>query len=448
MKRIIAIIWLLSSLGVLAQTARHARLQGTVKDFPGGQVICFSGQQSDSLSVNADGTFDWQLDVEEPREVFISFMGNRSSFFLYAEPGMNAELDISFRKGMDFAGNEADIAVVDYRGDNADCFCFMREYQEWPYVQWPVSRLDSLSFTDYRVRINEETDRMKAALMHCGSRSFCTSKTAWVDARCREALFRYALATPRPDAAFEMWMETIDRNDRSHMSDAAGYLKWYLGRYPAPEGKSKGIWYLETLKKVFGNQQIIDYFADSYIKDYLRQPPPDMKEALETYLQVSANGEAHQKAQAVYDRFSRLMPGTQAPEIEMTDADGKIRHLSDFLGRAVYIDVWATWCGPCCLEIPYVEKLAEHYKDNRKIEFLSISLDRDRNAWLKKLAADRPQWKQFICQGKQKAALNERYDIQGIPRFLFIDKKGRIISLMAPRPSSEEIIEYIDRKIN
>ncbi len=132
MKRIITIIWLLGSLGAFAQTARYARLQGTVKDFPGGQVICFSGQQSDSLSVNADGTFDWRLAVEEPQEVFISFMGNRSSFFLYAEPGMNAELDISFRKGMDFAGHEADIAEVDYRGDNADCFRFMREYQEWP----------------------------------------------------------------------------------------------------------------------------------------------------------------------------------------------------------------------------------------------------------------------------------------------------------------------------
>lgn len=75
----------------------------------------------------------------------------------------------------------------------------------------------------------------------------------------------------------------------------------------------------------------------------------------------------------------------------MTDVNGKKYRLSDFKGKAVYIDVWATWCGPCCMEIPYMEKLVKHYAKNKKIEFLSISLDENQKKWKKKLTEDKPR---------------------------------------------------------
>ena len=131
----------------------------------------------------------------------------------------------------------------------------------------------------------------------------------------------------------------------------------------------------------------------------------------------------------------------------MTDINGKKWHLSDFKGKALFIDIWATWCGPCCAEIPYVAKLVKHYAKNKKIEFLSISVDSNQAKWKKKLAADKPEWKQFICPGDWKSPLCKEYDITGIPRFLFLDKKGRVISLRAPFPSSPDIIEYIDGHI-
>ena len=58
-----------------------------------------------------------------------------------------------------------------------------------------------------------------------------------------------------------------------------------------------------------------------------------------------------------------------------------------------------------------------------------------------------PEWKQFICPDNFQSTLCQEYDIDGIPRFLFFDKKGRIISLRAPRPSSSKIIEYINQHI-
>ena len=114
----------------------------------------------------------------------------------------------------------------------------------------------------------------------------------------------------------------------------------------------------------------------------------------------------------------------------------------------VYIfEFWATWCGPCCAEIPHMEKLAAHYAKNKKIVLLSISLDKNKAKWEKKLAEDKPQWRQFICLDAFDSEVCKNYGINAIPRFLFFDKDGKVISLDAPRPSSAKITEYIDRHI-
>ena len=154
------------------------------------------------------------------------------------------------------------------------------------------------------------------------------------------------------------------------------------------------------------------------------------------------------RAEAIGTALYDTAPGSIAADFTYPDVNGKEVSLSDFKGKVVLVDVWATWCGPCCMEIPYMEKLVKHYAKNKKIEFLSISLDENQKKWKKKLTEDKPEWKQFICPDNFQSTLCQEYDIDGIPRFLFFDKKGKIVSLGAPRPSSSKIIEYIDQHIN
>ena len=96
------------------------------------------------------------------------------------------------------------------------------------------------------------------------------------------------------------------------------------------------------------------------------------------------------------DHYVKLKKGSVAADFTMTDKNGKVVSLKDLRGKAVYIDCWATWCGPCCMEIPYMERLYEHYKNNKDIELISISLDTNKNKWLNKLKEDKPKWHQFI----------------------------------------------------
>ena len=183
------------------------------------------------------------------------------------------------------------------------------------------------------------------------------------------------------------------------------------------------------------------------IQQILKDAPEDMDEQLAAYKACSTNPKGHAEADKLFAHYSKLKKGAPAADFDFYDKKGKRYTLKDLRGKAVYIDCWATWCGPCCAEIPYMEKLYAHYKGNKKIELISISLDDNKSKWEKKIAADKPGWRQFIVNDNFKSLLCKNYDIDGIPRFLMFDKKGNIISLDAPRPSDPKIIEWIDSNL-
>lgn len=120
----------------------------------------------------------------------------------------------------------------------------------------------------------------------------------------------------------------------------------------------------------------------------------------------------------------------------LIDPDGKRLHLSELLGNEiVYVDIWATWCAPCCAEIPHLEKVAEQMKDNKNVRFISISWDENRDAWLEKLGRDKPTWPNYIFEKSSGDKFMADMGIRGIPRFLIFGKDSRFVNTDAPRPS-------------
>lgn len=142
-------------------------------------------------------------------------------------------------------------------------------------------------------------------------------------------------------------------------------------------------------------------------------------------------------------------PGMKSIDFAFTDRDGKQHHLSDFFGKVIYVDVWASWCGPCRAEIPHIERhFNEYYKNNDKVMFLSISVDEDRDDWIKALDADKPQWSQFNVTGNDHISLSEAYGIGGIPRFMIFNADGTIHDADAFRPSDKEFRTKLDAVIS
>ncbi len=112
--------------------------------------------------------------------------------------------------------------------------------------------------------------------------------------------------------------------------------------------------------------------------------------------------------------------------------------MEDLKGKLVYIDVWATWCGPCKGELPHLKKLekAFHWK---KVHFVSISVDENEAAWKKMVKEKKLGGIQLHADKAWSSDFVKAYKINGIPRFILLDKKGNIITADAPRPSSDKI---------
>lgn len=142
--------------------------------------------------------------------------------------------------------------------------------------------------------------------------------------------------------------------------------------------------------------------------------------------------------------FAQLpQPGEAAIDFTYEDRNGKAYSLSDFKGELVYVDVWATWCGPCVREIPFMQTLETDYH-GKGLTFLSVSVDDNREAWETMLDEKEMGGEQLIADKGWSSEIMKSYAINGIPRFMLFDKEGNVISLMAPRPSSEEIRTLID----
>ena len=89
--------------------------------------------------------------------------------------------------------------------------------------------------------------------------------------------------------------------------------------------------------------------------------------------------------------------------------------------------MWATWCGPCCNEIPFLAKMEERLQ-GRNIEFVSLSVDKaaDREKWIKMVREKEMKGVQLRLTGK-KSELNETLCISGIPHFAIIDPAGKLV---------------------
>lgn len=131
-----------------------------------------------------------------------------------------------------------------------------------------------------------------------------------------------------------------------------------------------------------------------------------------------------------------------APKFNLNSIDGNQISLESMKGKYLFVDIWATWCGPCLQQIPAMKELEEKYK-GQNIEFVSISVDKD---------ADKAKWAKMIevremggtqlFAGKQ-TSFSRDYEVSSIPKFLIIGKEGEIIDENPPRP-----MDYQTRKVN
>ncbi len=142
----------------------------------------------------------------------------------------------------------------------------------------------------------------------------------------------------------------------------------------------------------------------------------------------------------------KALDGQESPKfVNYENNAGGSTSLDDLKGKYVYIDVWATWCGPCKAEIPHLKEVEKAYHD-KNIEFVSISIDKEKDydKWKAMITEKELGGIQLLADSDWKSRFVTDYKIKGIPRFILIDPQGKIVSSDAPRPSDDRLKELFN----
>lgn len=201
---------------------------------------------------------------------------------------------------------------------------------------------------------------------------------------------------------------------------------------------------LEKQLALIGNDTIKGAYLVNTMPSY--KTYEDLQAAMQpyqSYLKLPAFEKAYFEALKAVSTFKA---GTAGYNFSYPDTSGKTVSLKNLKGKVVLVDMWATWCGPCKAEIPHLQKLEEEMA-GKDVEFVSISVDVEK---------DKEKWKQFVADkklgGTQLFAsgwsdMAKFYSVTGIPRFMVFDKKGNIVSVDAPRPSTPDLKLMLEKAL-
>ena len=142
-----------------------------------------------------------------------------------------------------------------------------------------------------------------------------------------------------------------------------------------------------------------------------------------------------------------LSIGIKAPDFALPDENGETKTLSDYKGKYVLLDFWATWCKPCIQEIPHLTR-AKNYFANKNFEIISICVDRNtevqKSIWKKTIAKHNTNWTQLYEESEMTL---RKYKISGFPTLILINPEGIIVEI-GDNLRGENNINAISKFIN
>lgn len=443
---------MLIGLIVTANAQRQPSLiKGTWKDAPQKEVGIYAIENGELVQLSqsaiaSDGSFILAFYPEKEGYYALAIYPLRASYrhMFYFKPGDNLQLEV-----------ERDSYQLTGKLNTAE----NKEMEKWHNAILPLESkayytfFTQSTFKDFFTQLEELLPQLKnypaaKTKNKLFNRAFeCYKYYNWNDVAI-SYIFTPKSAQPTP-ADYPAYYRSIDLRQLTSSADLLGYPGGlniigkadYISIYTNPDVN-------DTNRSERYKQQAGDYSRignDTIRGEYVLQRTTAIttypgimkfKAANEQYLTTD---DQRLRFDAIVKKHSPNPEGTKPYMFTFNDINGKPVSMADFKGKVVYIDCWATWCGPCKQEIPFMGKLEEEYK-GKDIVFVSISVDKetDKTKW-KDMVKEKDMKGYQLFAGDGKPRLSKAYNITGIPRFILIGKDGKVIYSKAPRPSSDEI---------
>lgn len=432
-------------------------IEGTINN-PLEPVLVLNGRHTVKTPVDQNGVFYIQTQLTTSDIYTIEHGGQQIRFFI--QPGDHITLNTDSRsliQSATFKGNHANENnyIVDLEQ-------LVRENEPQDYVAFYSQKEgDFLAAVDNRLQlmVNDKQEYQKKngtfdevfseILVAVHAYDAANLKLKYPD------YYRYY----NPDSVlvlsdtYDSFLQNLDvDNDENlyiptYKEFASLYLDFHANMDTLQKETPLTVRKFDSISSLFTEPQIKSYLYHSLMKQTIDQSINEAAPLLEKYQKLQKNPEYLAEINETFSSWSHLMNGKPAPTFEYQTPQGKKISLNSFKGKLVYIDIWATWCGPCLRELPSLQALEDKYGKSNDIVFVSVSIDQDKSNWLAMVKNKNMGGVQLLADADWSSKIINDYRISGIPRFILVGKEGEIIDANAPRPSSSDIIPLIEKSI-
>jgi len=412
---------------------------------------------SKEVELDGNNVFAFELELDEPRHVHFRIPRRTITLFLRPEADINLVFDAS----------NADVLPM-VTGEKAEESIFLLSYNmdvERKYGQMTLMNKSRdkeaeafLSFAEdaYHEKmeylenheLHQELDSAFIALMRSNIRY--EKFNMLMDYPAMRAFMQESDAPVAVPDDFYAYLERDDLFDDAHVNSRSyynflnKYLRHYLDQH-IDEDEMQATGYermrFDTARSLFTGRTQDLIMADVVISALSFGDFAVAEELYEEYAGF-AEGWPLAAAKGEYEAVAALAPGMPAPGFTLTDIDGEEVSLDDFLGKVVYLDFWASWCGPCMQQVPHAKQLKNRLQDQDDLVFLYISVDTDKDAW-RRTVDERGIAGVHLNVAGFGHEVPGSYNLKGVPTFYLIGRDGRIVDNRPPRPSHDNIDEVL-----
>ena len=327
---------------------------------------------------------------------------------LELSPVAQAELD-SYGEEYAAAPSREDTTKIDTTGGRLTFYMPIAKIREWyEYLNnRPLSARIDLSGLELSEAVQTQLDSMYS--MYQNSPPPKLSERIDLAALGLSEAVQAQLDSIFAGPSFPIFRRTPERYDLAQQRLQGRVLYWSLAR--------------ELMLGIsLDNEAFVDARWQSFAES---NPFPEYTEAIQVEL----------------NKLSMLQPGQPAPDFTLNDPDGQSVSLSQFKGKVVLLDFWASWCSPCIADLETLRKIKKQVAA-QPVVFLNISLDANEGAW--KQAIAKHEIKGFHVRSEQ---VPQAYNVSGIPRYYLVDPQGMIVENDLRVWDVDEVVAKIEENL-
>ena len=431
----------------------YAILSGKIENTNADKVEIENGNFSVEIPIESDGTFSDTLKLNEPGFYTLKIGRERTTVYLKNGDNLNLTIDTNqFDESLAFTG----------KGATENNYLAAKVLNIEKYTS-NFQELYALGEDNFKKKVDsiKTTNAIMLGNLEDPDPDFVGFETENLKYDSYVLLDNYENYHGRyaeleeykvPDDFLPEGLKNLTYNDTIAYKMSSSYKRMVFNKTLNDLFETIGEDYLYTTSKDLKDIEQIEIPAlkddvVDYLGGFLVSPGnPNMVEVYEFFLANTNNDKIKTKLNEVFDKGKDLMKGNPSPQFtDYENHKGGTLSLAELKGKYVFIDVWATWCGPCKREIPSLKAIEKEFH-GKNIEFVSTSIDvaKDHDTWIKMVNDMSLGGTQLFADNDWNSKFIKEYGIEGIPRFILVDPEGNIVSADAPRPSNPRLVELFN----